>query len=166
MNETFRPKSNFAWAGCAYVLILLFGANSILVGTNAMQSIFEIAICAVLGIVVYGIWIKPKMVLGTESIEVVNPIRTQVIRYTEVLELETKWALSITHKAGKTTVWVAPASGKQRWIADKKFGWYSSGLAFSESKGGSGGEVNMSGSLDSLSGQAAHMIRERIKRSH
>ena len=166
MNETFRPRSNFAWAGSAYVLIILFGANSILVGSNAMQTIIELAVCAILSAAVYAIWIKPKLVIGGDSIEVVNPLRSQVIRYSEVLELETKWALSIIHTQGKTTVWVAPASGKQRWIADKKFGWYSSGLAFTESKGSHGGEVSMSESLDSLSGQAAHMIRERIKRSH
>lgn len=166
MNETFRPRSNFAWAGCAYVLIVLFSANSILVGTNALQSILEIIFSAVLGIIVYGIWIRPKMVLGAESIEVVNPTRSQIIPYSEVLELETKWALSIIHAAGKTTVWVAPASGKQRWIADKKFGWYTSGVASTENKAGTGGEISMSASLDSLSGQAAYMIRERIKRSH
>jgi hypothetical protein len=164
MNETFRPRSNFVWAGCAYVLIILFGANSILVGANALQSILEIIFCFVLGVIVYGIWIKPKMVLGVESIEVVNPLRTQIIRYTEVLELETKWALSIIHTEGRTTVWVAPASGKQRWIADKKFGWYSSGLTVSQSR--QEGEESMSSSLDSLSGQAAYIIRERIKREH
>jgi hypothetical protein len=166
MNETFRPRSNFVWAGCAYALIVLFGANSIIVGTNALQSIFEIIFCAVLAVIVYGIWIKPKMVLGVESIEVVNPLRSQSVRYTEILELETKWALSIIHTDGKTTVWVAPASGKQRWIADKKFGWYTSGVASTDNKAGSGGEISMSASLDSLSGQAAYLIREQIKRSH
>ena len=164
MNETFRPRTNFAWAGCAYVLIVLFAANSILVGTNVLQSILEIIFCAFLGVIVYGIWIKPKMVLGVESIEVVNPLRSKTIRYAEVLELETKWALSIIHTQGRTTVWVAPASGKQRWIAEKKFGWYSSGI--SSSQGKHGGEETMSSSLDSLSGQAAYMIRERIKRAH
>jgi hypothetical protein len=164
MNETFRPRSNFAWAGSAYVLIILFGVNSIVVGTNAIQTVFELIVCAIFGVVVYGIWIKPKMVLGAEAIEVVNPLRTHTISYKDVLELETKWALSIIHTGGKTTVWVAPASGKQRWIADKKFGWYSSGLAVS--RGNQGGEGSMSSSLDSLSGQAAFTIRERIKRKH
>jgi hypothetical protein len=164
MNETFRPRSNFAWAGSAYVLIILFGVNSIVVGTNAIQTVFELIVCVIFGIVVYGIWIKPKMVLGAESIEVVNPLRTHTISYEDVLELDTKWALSIIHTEGKTTVWVAPASGKQRWIAEKKFGWYSSGLAVSQ--GNHGGEESMSSSLDSLSGQAAFTIRERIKRRH
>jgi hypothetical protein len=164
MNETFRPRSNFAWAASAYVLIILFGANSILVGTNTMQTIIELGVCAVLSVIVYAFWIKPKLVIGAEFVEVVNPLRTQVIRYSDIIDLETKWSLLIIHSNGKTRVWVAPASGKQRWIADKKFGWYGSGLSSNESK--HGGEETMSSSLNSISGQAAYMIRERIKRSH
>ena len=164
MNETFRPRSNFVWAGSAYVLIILFGANSVLVGSNAMQTLVELGICAILCVVVYAIWIKPKMVMAVDTIEVVNPIRTQVIHYADVVDLETKWTLAIVHSGGTTRVWVAPATGKQRWIADKKFGWYASGLSFTQSK--HGGEESMSSSLNSLSGQAAYMIRERIKRTH
>ena len=164
MNETFRPKSNFAWAGSAYVLIILFGANSILVGTNVMQTIVELGLCAILSVVVYAFWIKPKLVIGVEAVQVINPLRTEVIPYKDVVELETKWALTIIHAAGKTRVWVAPASGKQRWIAEKKFGFYSGGLSSNERF--SGGEGTMSASLDSLSGQAAYKIRERMKRTH
>jgi hypothetical protein len=164
MNETFRPKSNFAWAGSAYVLIILFGANSVLVGTNVMQTIVELGLCAILSVVVYAFWIKPKLVIGVEAVQVFNPLRTEVIPYKDVVELETKWALTIIHAAGKTRVWVAPASGKQRWIAEKKFGFYSGGLSSNERFGG--GEGTMSASLDSLSGQAAYMIRERMKRTH
>jgi hypothetical protein len=164
MIETFRPRSNFVWAGCAYVLILLFGANSVLVGTSAMQTMVELGTCAFLSVVVYAIWIKPKLIIGTDAVEVVNPLTTQLIRYADVLDLETKWSLAIIHSGGKTRVWVAPASGKQRWIADKKFGWYGSGLTFTESN--HGGEESMSSSLNSVSGQAAYIIRERMKRAH
>jgi hypothetical protein len=102
--------------------------------------------------------------LREDVIEVVNPLRTELIAYSDVLELETKWSLAIIHSRGTTRVWVAPASGKQRWVAEKKFGWYTSGLASAESK--HRGEETMSASLDSLSGQAAYMIRERMKRAH
>jgi hypothetical protein len=129
-----------------------------------MQTIIELGVCAGLSVVVYAFWIKPKLVIGTEFVEVINPIRSQVIRYSEIIDLETKWSLLIIHSNGKTRVWVAPASGKQRWIADKKFGWYGSGLIPGESR--NGGEESMSSSLNSISGQAAYMIRERIKRSH
>jgi hypothetical protein len=164
MNETFRPRSNFAWAGTSYVLIALFAANSLWVVSDNIQILRDLVLCAVLSVLVYIFWIKPKLVLGVDKIEVVNPLKTELIAYSDVLELETKWSLAIIHTRGKSRVWVAPASGKQRWVADKKFGWFGGSVPLTDSK--SVGMESMSASLDSLSGQAAYMIRERIKRSH
>jgi hypothetical protein len=104
------------------------------------------------------------MVLQESHIEVVNPLNTVLIPYTDVIELNTKWTLAITHSRGTTKVWVAPAGGKQRWIADKKFGWLSSDIPLSQSRGIE--MESMSSSLYSFSGQAAYMIQERIKRTH
>jgi hypothetical protein len=114
--------------------------------------------------VCYAIWIKPKLIFRDEAIEVINPLNTELIPYDDVIELQTQWALRIIHTRGKTTVWVAPASGKRKWIAEKRFGMYSSNIPLSESRHNT--SESMSGSLDSFSGQAAYMIRERIKRRH
>lgn len=164
MNETFRPRSNFGWAGVSFTLISLFAANSYLINTNSMQVIFELILCIILAGITYLMWIRPKLVLKDEMIEVINPIGTERIFYRDISGFETKWALKIIHGRGKTTVWVAPASGKRRWIGDKTFGWYGNNIPFSDSN-----EVqteSMSESLNSFSGQAAYMIRERIKRLH
>ena len=164
MNETFRPRSNFVWAGVSFILIVLFAVNSILVVANTAQRFFEILLCLMLGVSAYLIWVRPKLVLREEMIEVVNPLRTEFIAYANVLELDTKWTLTIIHNEGKTKVWVAPISGKRGWIAEKKFGWYGSGLPLTESKYTD--TQMMSESLSSFSGQAAYLIRERIKRIH
>ena len=164
MNETFRPRSNFAWAGTSYLLITLFAVNSVWVVDSNVQITRDLAVCVILGVLVYLFWIKPKLVLKADVIEIVNPFRTELISYRDVLDLETKWCLCIVHTGGKCRVWVAPASGKQRWVAEKKFGWISGNVPSSESR--SDAMESMSASLDSLSGQAAYMIRERIKRSH
>lgn len=164
MNETFRPRSNFAWAATTYVLIALFAVNTIWVVEDNLQIIRDLVFCVILSALVYFFWLKPKLVLRADVIEVVNPFRTELIAYNDVLELETKWSLTIIHTGGKSKVWVAPASGKQRWVAEKKFGWIGGHSTTSGSK--SEGMESMSASLDSLSGQAAYMIRERMKRSH
>lgn len=164
MNETFRPRSNFIWAGVSLVLILLFVINSLVVANSTRQNISDFTISFILAVTSYLIWIRPKMVLRGDNIEVVNPLKSVVIPYGDVIELNTKWSLTITHSRGKTKVWVAPAGGKQRWVADKKFGWLSSEMPFSQSR-----EIemeSMSASLHSFSGQAAYMIQERIKRIH
>ena len=164
MYETFRPRSNFVWAGISIALITLFAANSFTVNTSALRISFELLICAVLIGISFAIWIKPKLVFGDHALEVVNPFRTESIAYKDVLELETQWALTIIHTGGKTTVWVAPASGKGRWIAEQRFGMLGSNIPLSKSRHHQ--SETMSGSMDSFSGQAAYMIRERIKRLH
>ena len=164
MSETFRPRSNFVWAGTSLVLIILFAINSLMVIPNNSQIAFELLISLCLTATTYVIWIRPKLVLRDDSIEIVNPFKTELIRYADVLELETKWALHIIHSGGKTRVWVAPATGKRKWIAEKRFGFYGSTIPLSGSRGVELG--SMSESLDSSSGQAAYMIRERIKKLH
>jgi hypothetical protein len=164
MNETFRPKSNLVWAGISIFLICLFAANSFVVHTGSLQIATEVAICLVLTAISFAIWVKPKLVFREDVMEVVNPLKTEFIPYRDVIELETQWALKIVHTHGKTTVWVAPASGKRKWIAEKRFGMYGSNVPLSESKHNSA--ESMSESLNSFSGQAAYMIRERIKRLH
>lgn len=164
MNETFRPRSNFVWACISIVLVCLFAANSFSVNTSALQISLEMLICGALIGIVYALWIKPKLVLREKVIEVVNPLRTELIAYKDVLELETQWALTIIHTQGKTTVWVAPASGKRQWIAEKRFGMLGSNIPLTESRHNH--SESMSGSLESFSGQAAYIIRERIKRLH
>jgi hypothetical protein len=164
MNETFRPRSNFAWAAISYILIALFAVNSLWVVEDNLQIIRDLFVCTILSVLVYFFWIKPKLILRADLIEVVNPFRTELIAYSDVLDLETKWSLAIVHTRGRTRVWVAPASGKQRWVAEKKFGWTGGNYITSGPK--SGGMESMSESLDSLSGQAAYMIRERVKRLH
>lgn len=164
MNETFRPRGNFAWAGVSFVLILLYSVNSILLVSNFQQNVLELGAAILMTGISYLIWIKPKLVLHEEMIEVVNPLRTEFIRYADVLELDTKWSLSIQHSKGTTKVWVAPAGGKQRWIADKKFGWLGGNITSADTR--NNGMESMSASLHSASGQAAYMIQERIKRIH
>ena len=164
MNETFRPRSNLAWAGFSILLISLFAVNSFAVNDNALRISFELLLCAVLIAIARAIWIKPKLVFGDDALQVVNPFNTESIAYKDVLELETKWALTIIHSRGKTTVWVAPASGKRRWIAEQRFGMLGRNIPLSKSRHTQ--SETMSGSMDSFSGQAAYMIRERIKRLH
>ena len=94
MNKTFRPRSNFVWAGTAYLLILLFAVNSLWVIDDNLQIVRELILCFILSIIVYIFWIKPKLVLRDDVIQIVNPFRTELIAYSDVLDLETKWSLA------------------------------------------------------------------------
>jgi hypothetical protein len=164
MSTVFRPRSHLVLAGVSFVLIVLFAANGFYTVTKPLQRALELALCIGLGGFTYAIWIRPKLVLGKDLIQVINPFRTERIAYEDVLDLETKWALVIVHRGGKTRVWVAPTSGKRRWIANTTFGWYGRGLPMATET--DRGTESISESVHSLSGQAAYMIRERLKRLH
>lgn len=164
MAETFRPRINFLWASFALALIALFLINSLAVEKRGAHTVIEIIVSVVLGYLTYLLWVRPKLVLHESVIEVINPLSKESIDYRDVISLETKWALTIVHRGGRTQVWVAPATGKRRWIADKTFGWNSSRIPLSREV--SNDTETMSASLISASGQAAYMIRERIKRLH
>lgn len=164
MNRTFRPRTNFVTAGFSLMMVGLFAANSVLVATSTTQLVLELALALATSSLVFLLWVRPKLVLTSEVIKVVNPLRTTVIPYSHVQDMETKWALKIIHTEGQTTVWAAPATGKRRWIADKTFGIYGSRIPLSQS--GSADTESMSESLNSLSGQAAYIIREQMKRLH
>lgn len=164
MSTVFRPRSHFVLAGVSFVLIILFAINSFYVTTKPLQRALELALCIGLGIFTYAIWIRPKLVLENDLIQVVNPFGTERIPYRDVLDLETQWTLVIVHRRGKTRVWVAPMSGKRRWIADTTFGWYGRGMPMSTAS--DRGTESMSESIHSLSGQAAYLIRQRLKGSH
>lgn len=112
----------------------------------------------------YALWIRPKIRFEEEGLVVVNPLTSVSIRYEDIIDLRTKWALQIEHKHGVTTAWVAPAGGKRRWIANETMKTYGSSIPLS-------GETPQkteaaSASMNSLSGQAAYTIREIMKRRH
>lgn len=164
MIRIFQPKSNFAWAIATWLLVGLFAANSIMTQTEWTTVIGELMFGLIVSASAYLLWVRPKICFFEDRLIVVNPLTTITISYDDILELSTKWALRIRHKRGVTTVWVAPAGGKRRWIASETFKTYGSAVPLS---GQSGNETEASSeSMNSLSGQAAYTIREFAKRRH
>jgi hypothetical protein len=91
----------------------------------------------------------------------VNPLRTKVIRYSEIIDLKTKWTLQIELENGSVQVWVAPANGKNRWIGESTLRWRNKRIPLTQFENFV--ETPMSQSIHSDSGLAASLIRERMK---
>jgi hypothetical protein len=81
MEETFRPRSNYAWAVVSYLLLGLFALNSIFVGSDAGQSMIELGVCAIFTVVAHLIWVRPKLVVTDTAVRVVNPITSITIPF-------------------------------------------------------------------------------------
>lgn len=163
MNNTqvFRPKSNLVWAGLAFILDALFVFQSFAYPTTG-NLIVDLLVAALIAALAYLLWIKPKLILRELDLVVVNPIKTTVVAYAAITDLKTKWTLTIEHGDSKVEVWVAPANGKSRWIADSTFRWRNNRVPLSDSK--TIEHTSMSQSTKSDSGLAASLIRERMNR--
>jgi hypothetical protein len=119
------PKGNFAWAILAIGLDILFMVQVVLYPADNTSNWIEYGIGAFIAVGALLMWVRPKLVLREDHLVVVNPISQVTIAYKDINDLETKWALRINHSGKRTRVWVAPANGKQRWVAESVSGWNS-----------------------------------------
>jgi len=166
MHETltFRPKSNYVWGGVALLLDALFVVQSVFYSADGESIWFDLAIAALVAGVVVLLWLRPKLVLHQDHLVVVNPLSTRVIRFENIKELDTKWALQIVHTQGQTRVWVASATGKFHWMADANQSRILNRAA--RNQGRVVDVTSASQSLHSDSGLAAHLIRQRLEQWH
>jgi hypothetical protein len=164
-NSTiYRPKGNLIWGGVALFFDALFLIQSVFYPAANSNVAVDAAAAAAVGATATLLWIRPKLVLRDQDLVVVNPLKSVVISYNDIIELETKWALLIHHGSSKTRVWVAPANGKQRWARDSTLRW-----GFDRLPTNSANETevtSISQSLNSDSGIAAHLIRARLEKRH
>jgi hypothetical protein len=163
-TTVYRPKGNLAWGGVALTLIALFLTQAIFYPTESGDLFIDVAAAALIGSAATLLWIRPKLVLREKDLVVVNPFKSVVIDYSDITELETKWALLIHHGSSKTRVWVAPANGKQRWVRESTLRWGFERLPTSSTN--ENAVTSISQSLSSDSGVAAHLIRDRLKDVH
>jgi hypothetical protein len=160
----FRPKGNLIWGGIALFFDALFLTQAFFYPAPKSNIGIDAAAAVAVGTTAALLWIRPKLILREHDLVVVNPLRSTVIDYNDITELETKWALLIHHSTGKTRVWVAPANGKQRWVRDSTQRWSIDRLPTNH---GNETEVtSISQSLNSDSGVAAHLIKERLSSRH
>ncbi|MEN9713656.1 MAG: hypothetical protein RLZZ164_320 [Actinomycetota bacterium] len=156
----FRPKGNYIWAAAALLLDVLFVVQVLFypADQNLLISL-GVALAAAAG--AYLLWLRPKLELGDTSLRVVNPTHTTVIAYGDIVELQTKWSLLIIHSGGSTRVWVAPASGRMRWVGGR-IDNVARATYNLPTVNESGDAIPVSESVSSDSGLAALLIRRRI----
>lgn len=152
-QETFRPTfgrliAGTLIAGCAFAALSLI--------TEGVKPVVRVwPWLALVGLVGWALYWRPKVVVNAGGVRVVNVFRTIDIPWPAIQEIETKWALTISTAFGNVRAWAAPAPGRQLMRraepADRKIGGYR------------GGDVVRTGDLlQSESGAAAQIIRQRL----
>ncbi len=162
--QVFRPKANLVWGYSALALDALFVTQFLAYPSGGENIALDALLATLVATASVLIWLRPKLELRESGLTVVNPLRTVIIEYGDITDIETKWALLIKHQGKNTRVWVAPSNGKQRWITDSTNRWRFSKIPNSKTQGGE--SVPISSSNLSDSGAAATLIRQRMHERH
>jgi len=162
--EVFQPKGNLVWGFSTLALDALFFTQFLFYPVAGENPIGNLVVASVIAVAAICLWLRPKLVLREDHLVVVNPFNSVTIRYVDIDELETKWALLIVHGNKKTRVWVAPVNGKHRWVADNANRWFYTKMPRSEEK--LNRVTSISSSPQSDSGIAAQIIQRRIDELH
>lgn len=153
--ETYRPHANLVFAGIGVVLCGLFVWSSFYQG-GAVGELTSIFFALAVLSCIYTFLIRPKICFGDEGIIITNPLDEFTIGWGDVIQMDTRWALTIETKDFTVSAWAATASGRHR-----------RNIHHSDIKGldiDFGGSIRTADSPNSDSGAAAYRARVRQRR--
>lgn len=155
-QETYRPRANLIFAGFGVVLCGLFTWSSFY--QSSATSEFTSALVALFVLIcIYIFLIRPKISFGDEGVVITNPFEEITVGWADVVQLDTRWALSIETKEFTVSSWAATASGRHRGRSIHHTEIKGLDIQFGES-------IRKSDSPHSDSGAAAFRARVRLKR--
>ena len=105
--QVFRPVSNWLLAATAWLLLSLMLVTAALDG-QALGFAKTLSGCAAAGILVWMIFARPKLVIGEDSLTIVNPLTTANVGFGAIDALNTKYFLTVKVGDREIRAWVAP----------------------------------------------------------
>lgn len=151
--EIFRPKSSLFLACVGY--LLLFGSTLQSFITDDLRGFTtNLLISALIASVLYSVIQRPRLEIGDEGIKIVNPLTTTYLKWSEIVEIETRYALTFFTSTASFKSWAAVAPGRRRHRAvhpSEVIGVVDSGSA----------AMRASDSPRTDSGAAAYLARKR-----
>jgi hypothetical protein len=100
-----RVLAGLVVAICAVVEVSLvvYGHGDVLL--RATPAVLLVAVAA---IVVF--WV-PRLELDPAEVRVVNPLRTHVVSWAAIRDIDSRWSLTLDTARGRITAWAAPSPG-------------------------------------------------------
>jgi len=138
------------WAISAAIAVSLFAID------RPSQLAYLVPLAVVNLLVWEGLW-RPTLVIKDDGVEVTNPFRDIRIPWSALVNVDTKFALTLFTPGRKFEVWIAPSPGRS-------FGYRSAALADREirrTSPHSSSTVRPGDLVTSESGAAASLVRSR-----
>lgn len=112
-----RPAYSYRPVFVRVLAVVMWALAAGLLANAAITSgggAFLRALCPT-GLLAYGAWLvlwRPELWCDDNAITLRNPLRTIVITWPSVIDIDTRYALTVTTKERRWPAWVAPAPGR------------------------------------------------------
>ncbi|WP_285725935.1 PH domain-containing protein [Psychromicrobium xiongbiense] len=156
-DQHFRPRNGkilgvvlwvVAAAGLIVPLITRFSLTDVLL---ALPIVGLLAFCG------YWLFWYPEVVVGSDSVTLVNPVRTIEVPWEALITVDTKFALTLVTPVGRFSAWAAPAPGVVTTYRSKP----GDAQGLPSTTYGAQGSLRPGDLKRSDSGAAAYLVRSR-----
>ena len=112
--DTYRPTSNLVFAGIGVTMSGLFVWSSFYQGGANSISTIATYICVAGAVLacIYTFLIRPKVTFYDEGVVITNPLEEITMSWGDVVDLDSRWALTIATKEFTVSAWAATAPGR------------------------------------------------------
>ncbi|MFC5501001.1 PH domain-containing protein [Lysinimonas soli] len=114
---TVGPQQTVLYPVASRVLAAVIIAICVLIEVSLLVSArWDVALRATPAVMLVGagafvLFWMPRVELSPADLRIVNPLRTRRISWPAIVDIETRWSLTIDTAGGRVTAWAAPAPG-------------------------------------------------------
>lgn len=152
--EIFRPVSNLLLGFFVVLMAILFVLQAGVTGGLA-EVVTSVFIAATAIAVSWLLFLRPRIIFNEDTLEIINPLRTIVVGYKQITDLDTKYGLTVKVADRKFSVWVAPAPSRYTSRGVNKQDVRGLGIEVA-------GTIRAADSPNSASGVAAYLLRTKM----
>jgi hypothetical protein len=109
--DVYRPNSNLLFAAFGVVMSALFIWSSFYQG-GATSIATSICVAGVVMTCIYTFLFRPKVTFYDEGLVITNPLEKITVGWGDVVDLDSRWALTIATKEFTVSAWAATAPGR------------------------------------------------------
>jgi len=109
--DVYRPNSNLVFGGFGTVMSALFIWSSFYQG-GATTIVTSTCIAGAVIACIYTFLLRPKVTFYDEGLVITNPVEKITIGWADVIDLDSRWALTLATKDFTVSAWAATAPGR------------------------------------------------------
>lgn len=154
MEEVFRPGFGRALS-VTFAAIGVVSLATIIASSGVLAALLSIPWLALFGTCVWAIFWRPSLVVSDAGVRMVNVTRTIDVPWPALIDLDTRYALTLTTAYGRFAAWAAPAPGAGTALRSSMRSRSRSSVV------GEGSTASMGELPGTASGDAARVVRRR-----